>query len=314
MGLVAGVGDSDLASLDSAEEQLAELCAAAREHRLVLLLDAEQSHRQPAIDYMAVRLMRRFNRRRSNHQAGGSRPQQAEQRDQAAHRDQASGEASRSAPSVPEDVVLLNTYQTYLVNAVDKLRGHLALAEREGWVLGAKVVRGAYLVSEAEHAAHVGVPTPLHATKAQTDEAFDAAIALALDAVCDADCGGVNGSSAEDSSEAGREGRGGVSVMVATHNVKSVERLAERMEQLRIPKNHPHVHVAQIMGMCDHLTLALGTAGYNVHKLVLFGAFGDIMPWMLRRLDEQGDLLGATAAERHLMWAEVRRRWSPLSG
>lgn len=68
------------------------------------------------------------------------------------------------------------------------------------------------------------------------------------------------------------------------------------------------IHMAQILGMSDNVTYALGLAGYNVHKLVLFGDFFDIFPWLLRRLDENGDLLGAMATERTHLWRVIRHR------
>jgi hypothetical protein len=68
------------------------------------------------------------------------------------------------------------------------------------------------------------------------------------------------------------------------------------------------IHFGQIMGMCDHVTAALGLAGYNAHKLVLFGEFRDLFPWLLRRLDENGDVMGAMATERSIIGTEVQRR------
>lgn len=67
------------------------------------------------------------------------------------------------------------------------------------------------------------------------------------------------------------------------------------------------------MGMSDNVTAALGLAGYNALKLVLFGNFVDVFPWLLRRLDENADMLGAMAKERHLLWKEIERRMSATS-
>jgi hypothetical protein len=79
-----------------------------------------------------------------------------------------------------------------------------------------------------------------------------------------------------------------------------------------LARDHPNVAHAQIMGMCDGLTFALGLAGYNAHKLVLFGEFDEVFPWLLRRLDENRDMLGAAQLELPLVHAELRRRCLPL--
>lgn len=98
------------------------------------------------------------------------------------------------------------------------------------------------------------------------------------------------------------------SMIMATHNHASVERLVDTMAELGLPPDHPSVHVAQIMGMSDRLSYALARSGYNAHKLVLFGDFFEIFPWMLRRLDENADMLSAMSLERKFLWREVRQR------
>mmetsp|Transcript_21370 Transcript_21370/g.56284 ORF Transcript_21370/g.56284 Transcript_21370/m.56284 type:complete len:89 (+) Transcript_21370:128-394(+) len=82
------------------------------------------------------------------------------------------------------------------------------------------------------------------------------------------------------------------------------------MEALGVARDHPRVHIAQILGMADDLTLTLGLAGYNALKLVPYGAFHEVMPWLLRRLEENQDALGAAAEERPLLRGEVRRRFA----
>jgi len=80
------------------------------------------------------------------------------------------------------------------------------------------------------------------------------------------------------------------------------------MRELGLGRNHPRVALAQIMGMCENITIALGQGGYNSHKLVLFGDFDEIFPWLLRRLEENQDMLSAMAGEQDLLWAELKRR------
>ena len=80
------------------------------------------------------------------------------------------------------------------------------------------------------------------------------------------------------------------------------------MRALGLPNNHPNVHIAQILGICDHVACALGASGYNALKLVLFGEFGEIFPWLLRRLEENSDVMGAALLESALVTRELRRR------
>ena len=104
--------------------------------------------------------------------------------------------------------------------------------------------------------------------------------------------------------------------MVATHNESSVRRAVAKMAEVGLPPAHTHVHFAQILGMADHLTYALGLgtqegeATHNSNKLLVYGDFDEVLPWMLRRLQENQDVLGAAARERALLWREVGRRLS----
>lgn len=87
-----------------------------------------------------------------------------------------------------------------------------------------------------------------------------------------------------------------------------VWKLAEQMESLGLPHAHPRIHIAQILGMADDMTLTLGLKGFNALKLVPYGRFEQVMPWLLRRLDENSDALGAASEERPLLRAELARR------
>jgi hypothetical protein len=115
-------------------------------------------------------------------------------------------------------------------------------------------------------------------------------------------------------------------IVIATHNEASVVSAVSMMKQLGLPPDHSGVHFAQILGMADHLTYALGLGttaassssgrstassapgSHNVTKLLVYGDFDQVLPWMLRRLQENQDVLGAAARERSLLWRELRRR------
>ena len=253
------MSSDELSLLESALGHMSELCAVAGELGLPLLLDAEQSDRQPAIDFICRRLQQQFNVQCNdgivNNNTDGN--------------------------------VIYNTYQMYMVGAEHRLARDLAHAQRAQYGLAAKIVRGAYLVTEAERAVALDVPCAVLPSKAETDGAYDRGVALLLDSVAQGDP---------------------TSCVVATHNAGSVERAVARMGALGLANDHASVHFAQIMGMCDLLTLALGKGGYNSHKLVLFGEFRELFPWLLRRLDENRDILGGAQKEVPLLEQEIGRR------
>ena len=295
--LAAHLDDETRRLLERAETSLAQLAEAAVAARLALLLDAEQSHRQPAIDYLSLRLMRRFNGGGAHDNGAGAPTHDGAAADAGADADaDADAEATPGSP-----LPLYNTYQLYLADALPRLEAHLQAAEEGGFSLGVKAVRGAYIQSEAERAAAVGKPSPVLPSKAATDAAYDAAVSGILERLASTP---ATPRAPGDKATATPS----PAVVIATHNAASLERAVGAMERLGLARDDRRVHLAQIMGMCDNLTFALGQSGYNAHKLVLFGAFADVMPWMIRRLDENSDMLGATASQKGLLWSELRRR------
>eukprot|EP00927_Polykrikos_kofoidii_P078897 TRINITY_DN75698_c0_g1_i1.p1 TRINITY_DN75698_c0_g1~~TRINITY_DN75698_c0_g1_i1.p1 ORF type:complete len:486 (-),score=60.61 TRINITY_DN75698_c0_g1_i1:244-1701(-) len=244
------LSEDEMRLFQEAENNLAALCSSAKACGISLWLDAEQSHRQPAIDVLARRMMRRFN-------IAGCKP------------------------------VLFNTYQLYLVGADARLQRDMTDSHRNGYCFAAKCVRGAYMVAEAERAVSTGSKSPIHASKVATDVAFDGAVARALRAIA-----------------AGQD----VVVAICSHNVQSISAAISLMSDVGIERETQRVHFAQILGMMDHATNALGYAGYQANKLVLFGTFEDVFPWLLRRLDENRDMLGACQSERPFLRQEVVRR------
>ena len=245
------------AELASASDRLRGLCEGAQAAGIPLLLDAEQTHRQPAIRLFARALAAEFNTT-----AGG-------------------------AP------ILYDTHQAYLRGAEDRIARELAHARANGYTLAVKLVRGAYRAAESERDASV-----LQPSKACTDEAYDRCAELLLDAAV-GPSGGAHASTTS----------GSAALLLATHNRTSALKIANALHA-RAALDHPCVHFAQIQGMADDLTLSLGIGGFNAHKLVPFGAFHEVLPWLLRRLEENQDALGAAATERPLLRAELARRFS----
>lgn len=254
-------GAGGRAELASAMARLRTLCDGARTVGVPLLLDAEQTHRQPAIRLIARALSAEFN----------------------------SGAQGAHHPLV------YDTHQAYLVGAEARLRADLAHARATGYVLAVKLVRGAYRAGEMARD-----PTALQPSKDHTDDAYDRCAALLLDAALGAEGAGDSGAPSQQP--------GAASLLLATHNRQSALSIAEELHRRGVSSGHGRVHFAQILGMADDLTLSLGLAGCSAHKLVPYGSFDEILPWLLRRLEENQDALGACATERPLLRAELARR------
>jgi len=181
--------------------------------------------------------------------------------------------------------VLYNTYQMYLKCGLQRLQSHNEACESAGSSFAAKLVRGAYLHAERQRARQLHDTTsPCFDTKDETDASYDDAVTYML-------------------------GRG-ANCIIATHNLKSVECAVSAMLERGISPDDPRIHFAQISGMSDHVTLKLASSNFNVHKLVLFGTFEDLFPWMLRRVEENEDVLGASREHKDALLSELRARFT----
>ncbi|KAH0541506.1 hypothetical protein FGG08_004047 [Glutinoglossum americanum] len=244
---------------------LHQICTLAQTSHIRLLIDAEHSLLQPGIDAWTLSLMRRYN----NNNNSNNNPQRP--------------------PSA--GALVYNTYQAYLRSTPTTLAAHLAAAHSEGFTLGAKLVRGAYLASEPRRG------TIIHATKAATDRAFDR---LAADLIA----------------------RPRASLVLATHNLASV-RGAQALLAARGPgpaaAAAPAVVHAQLMGMADEvsgelLLQARAAPATAVYKYLPWGSVGECMGYLLRRAEENRDALGRTRAGRDELAREVWRRVRGLVG
>ncbi|KAJ1296340.1 hypothetical protein BS78_01G293100 [Paspalum vaginatum] len=185
-----------------------------------------------------------------------------------------------------ERPIVNGTIQAYLRDARDRLEAMVRAAERERVRLGLKVVRGAYLTRETRLAAALGVPSPVHATIQDTHDCYNGCAAFLLD----------------------RVRRGSASVMLATHNVESGQLAAARAQELGIPRGDRNLQFAQLMGMADGLSLSLRNAGFQVSKYLPYGPVEQIIPYLIRRAEENRGLLSASSFDRQLLRKELVRR------
>jgi proline dehydrogenase len=190
--------------------------------------------------------------------------------------------------------VVFNTYQTYLRHSYDEVCRDMKRAEREGWSFGAKVVRGAYMVMENERAAELKVQSPVWDCYEKTEESCHRVIHEVLNYI---------GKTRE------KGDRHPAEIMIASHNQGTVETVVARMNELGIPPG-AGVYFGQLLGMADHLTFTLGNHGYKAYKYVPYGPIGEVVPYLIRRTQENSTFLGSPGVqhERRLVQQELKRR------
>lgn len=180
--------------------------------------------------------------------------------------------------------IVFNTLQMYRADRLDYLKSLHQRALEKGFKVGAKLVRGAYLEKENERALEKGYPSPICTSKQATDINFDAAVAYCLDHLTD------------------------ISLYTGTHNEQSSYKLMEAMEERQILRDDPRIWFGQLYGMSDHISFNLGKAGFNVSKYLPFGPVRDVMPYLIRRAEENTSVAGQTNRELELLKKERERR------
>ena len=221
------------------------ICHHAREKKVNILIDAEESWIQDSIDRIANMMMARYNK---------------------------------------DSAVVYNTFQFYRHDRLDFLKKSFESAAEKNYFLGAKLVRGAYMEKERVRAEKMNYKTPINPDKIATDGLFNDAL---LFCVAHYDR---------------------IACMNATHNLQSTRLLVDVIEEMRIPKNHPHFYFCQLYGMSDNLTFNLAKAGYNVAKYVVYGAVHDVVPYLMRRAQENTSVTGDAGRELTLVRKEIARR------
>ncbi|MFO8055041.1 MAG: proline dehydrogenase family protein [Bacteroidales bacterium] len=180
--------------------------------------------------------------------------------------------------------VVWNTLQMYRKDRLKYLEDSIRRAGERGYFYGAKFVRGAYMEQERARAKRMGYEDPIQPDKASTDRDYNAALKY----------------SAENIDK--------VSVFNGTHNEESTLYLTELMEQNHIDKEDPRIFFSQLYGMSDHISFNLAAAGYNVAKYVPYGPVRQVLPYLIRRAEENTSVKGQTGRELSLILKEKRRR------
>lgn len=180
--------------------------------------------------------------------------------------------------------VVYNTFQLYRKDRLEYLKYSFSLSEENNYFLGAKLVRGAYMEKERTRANQLAYPSPIHDTKADSDKDYDLALTFCSEHIDK------------------------IGLCAGTHNEKSTSHLVKLMGEKNIPKNHPHIFFSQLLGMSDHISYNLAHDGYNVAKYVPYGPVREVLPYLIRRAQENTSVEGQTGRELSLIIKEKERR------
>lgn len=183
-----------------------------------------------------------------------------------------------------EAPIVYNTIQAYRVDRLDYLKKIHKEAVKNSIYYGVKLVRGAYMEKERGRADKGGYPSPIHPDKEATDKCYNDCLLYIMKNLDD------------------------FSLCAGTHNEDSSFLLAELMEKYKISKDDPRIFFAQLLGMSDHISYNLSDGAYNVAKYVPFGPVRKVMPYLIRRAEENTSVAGQTGRELNLINQEIQKR------
>ncbi len=235
----------ELAEFEKVKLRCEKICRTAYEKNVPIMVDAEESWIQDTIDELAIDMMRLFNKER---------------------------------------IIVYNTYQMYRHDKLADMKADHLIAKASGFILGVKMVRGAYMEKERKRAEEMGYQSPIQPDKASSDHDYDSSLHYCMEHISD------------------------IAFVCGTHNEESCRVLALLLDEYQIAHNHPHVYFAQLLGMSDNLSFNLSDAGYNVTKYVPYGPVKAVMPYLFRRAQENTSIAGQTSRELGLIMKEKQRR------
>jgi proline dehydrogenase len=225
--------------------RMMRVCETGKEKNIGVLVDAEETWIQDPVDALTILMMDTFNK---------------------------------------EKAVVYNTIQHYRHDRLQFLKdSHEAAVERK-FILGAKLVRGAYMEKERKRAGEKGYPSPIQPDKESSDRDYNAGVEFSI-AHLDR-----------------------IALIVASHNEYSNLLSTQLLQKKGLPLNHPHIHWSQLYGMSDNITFNLAHAGCSVSKYLPFGPIKDVVPYLMRRAQENTSVKGQTGRELGLINKELARR------
>ena len=241
----ANLTDAEQQEWQRVHKRIDEICKCAHDQGVMVLIDAEETWIQHPVNELCEAVMERYNK---------------------------------------DKAVIFNTFQLYTTGALPYLKIAAEQATAKGYILGAKLVRGAYMEKERKRAAEQGYPSPIQPDKASTDKDYDAAVLFCLERLDK------------------------LSVFIGTHNEKSCFAAAKYMADHNIPADSSHVWFSQLYGMSDNISFNLADSKYNVAKYLPYGPVKDVLPYLMRRAEENTSVAGQTGRELTLINKELKRR------
>ncbi len=225
--------------------RVGNICKAAHDAGIPVFIDAEHSWIQNAIDELANQMMALYNIRKP---------------------------------------IVYNTFQLYRNDRLEFLKHSFDLSVKGNYYLGAKLVRGAYMEKERARAIANNYPSPIHTTKQETDNDYNAAMSFCVQNI------------------------DRIAICAGTHNEDSSLLLVELMQKNNIHAHNKHIYFSQLLGMSDHISFNLAKEGYNVAKYVPYGPVREVVPYLIRRAQENTSVKGQTGRELGLIIKEKERR------
>lgn len=247
--LRSGIHDNEVENdeWERVKDRMYHICDIASQHNIGVLIDAEETWIQDPIDRLTMEMMEHFNK---------------------------------------DKVVVYNTIQLYRHDRLDFLKLSHKIAKQANFLLGVKLVRGAYMEKERERAAQKKYPDPIQINKENTDKDFNAAVEYCITNINE------------------------IAVIVASHNEQSNLLAVDLLSKNNISANHPHIHFSQLYGMSDNITFNLASNNCSVSKYLPFGPIRDVIPYLMRRAQENSSVAGQTGRELSLIKKEIARRKS----
>ena len=241
------LSEAEQAEWNKVKERFEIICKTAHSKDVALLIDAEESWMQDAADDLVEEMMRKYNK---------------------------------------EKVIVFNTLQMYRWDRMDYLKALHERAKADGFYIGMKLVRGAYMEKEHKRAEENGYPTPICASKQATDDNYNVAVDYMMKHIDK------------------------MAIFAGTHNEESSYKLMEMLKNNNIEIKDQRIWFGQLYGMSDNISYNLASHGYNVAKYLPFGPVRDVMPYLIRRAEENTSVAGQTSRELNLLKAERERRKS----
>jgi proline dehydrogenase len=226
-------------------ERMKKVCRAGANSNVGVLVDAEETWVQDPVDALTLTMMDVLNK---------------------------------------EHPIIYNTVQLYRHDRLQFLRDMHEAALKRNFILGVKLVRGAYMEKERARAVEKKYESPIQPSKESSDRDYNAAVEFSIQHLEH------------------------IAVIIATHNEQSNLTAVQLLQQNNVPLNHLHVHFSQLYGMSDNITFNLAKVGCHVSKYLPFGPIGDVIPYLMRRARENSSVSGQTGRELGLIQRELKRR------